>query len=73
MNPLLQLEKPLIDLKNMAGLLGHLSTSERDATGQELEHIRLVHPVEDPNPLWHITPPAVCLSSSSGTALPSWH
>jgi hypothetical protein len=42
MNALLQLEKPLIDLKNMAGLLGHLSTSEREATGQELEHIRVV-------------------------------
>jgi hypothetical protein len=42
MSALLELEQPLVDLKNMAGLLGHLSTSDRVVTGQELEHIRLV-------------------------------
>jgi putative inorganic carbon (hco3(-)) transporter len=31
----------------------------------------LVHPAKNPHPLWHVTPPAVCLSSSSGAALPS--
>jgi hypothetical protein len=39
MNPLLKLEQPLIDLKNMAGLLEHMATSDRAATGQELGHI----------------------------------
>jgi hypothetical protein len=33
----------------------------------------LVHAAENPNPLWHVRPLAVCLSSSSGTALPWWH
>jgi hypothetical protein len=47
MNPLLKLEQPLVDLKTMAGLLGHMSTSERTAdgcaeVGEELAHIRTV-------------------------------
>jgi hypothetical protein len=47
MNPLLKLEQPLIDLKTMAGLLGHMSTSDRTAdgcaeAGEELAHIRAV-------------------------------
>jgi hypothetical protein len=42
MNTLLQLEQPLVDLKNMAGLLGHLSTSEREVAGEELAHIQPV-------------------------------
>jgi AAA ATPase domain len=33
----------------------------------------LVHPAENPNSLWPVTPPAACPSSSSGTASPSWH
>jgi hypothetical protein len=42
MSALLKLEQPLIDLKNMAGLIGHLSVSEREVTGQELSHIQTV-------------------------------
>jgi hypothetical protein len=42
MNSLLKLEQPLVDLKNMAGLIGHLSTSEREVTGAELSHIQTV-------------------------------
>jgi hypothetical protein len=42
MNQLLDLEQPLVDLKNMASLLGHLSTSEREVNGQELAHIQTV-------------------------------
>jgi hypothetical protein len=33
MSALLKLEQPLVDLKTMAGLLGHMSTSERTADG----------------------------------------
>jgi hypothetical protein len=33
----------------------------------------LVHLVGNPNPFGHLMPPAACLSSSSGTASPSWH
>jgi hypothetical protein len=42
MSALLELEQPLVDLKNMAGLLGHLSTSECEVAGEELAHIQLV-------------------------------
>jgi hypothetical protein len=46
MNALLKLEQPLVDLKTMAGLLGHMSTSDRMAdcaeVGEELAHIRTV-------------------------------
>ena len=31
------------------------------------------HPAGNPNPLGHLTPPAACPSSSSGTASPWWH
>jgi RNA-directed DNA polymerase len=31
----------------------------------------LVHPAENPNPLWHLMPPGAC-PWSSGTASPSW-
>jgi hypothetical protein len=47
MNALLKLEQPLVDLKTMAGLLGHMSTSDRIAdccaeVGEELAHIPTV-------------------------------
>src|ERR1700720_3911251 len=35
-----------------------------------LAYKTLVHPVGNPNPLGHLTPPAACPSSSSGTASP---
>jgi hypothetical protein len=39
MNVFSDLEQPLIDLKIAAGLLDHLATSDRAATGQELGHM----------------------------------
>jgi hypothetical protein len=42
MSALLDLEQPLVDLKNMAGLLGHLSETKREIDGEELAHIKTV-------------------------------
>jgi hypothetical protein len=42
MSALLDLEQSLVDLKSMAGLLGHLSVTEREIDGEELAHIRTV-------------------------------
>jgi hypothetical protein len=42
MMTLLDMEQPLVDLKCAAGILAHMATSERAATGDELGYVRRV-------------------------------